>query len=131
MSNKPKQRNQSNPPTQITVEQQQYYTGLIPPPQMMEQYKNVLPSLPEKLVDWVEQESKHRRRMEHKIINRGTLIDLSRTVAGLIALAGITIVGYLFMKEGHPTQGAAIITGVVVSAAGIFVTRTYKQSKEK
>src|SRR5688500_420016 len=47
-----------------------FFQGAIPSPDSMKEYQKVDPSIPLRLIQWTEDESKHRRRIEHKYANQ-------------------------------------------------------------
>ena len=48
----------------------QFYQGIIPSPEMMEQYAAVDPTLPSRILQLTEDEGNHRRDMEKKIVRQ-------------------------------------------------------------
>lgn len=107
----------------VFVSRQQHYEGDVPTPEMMEHYQRIVPELPQKFIQWVDDERKHRRRLDSKIVNRFLVVELSRTIAAIIGLAGVLGVGVYFMQKGHPNQGMTIIISAAAAIVGIFITR--------
>lgn len=101
----------------------EYYQGLIPSPEMMEKYKDIDPSLPNRLVTWTEEEGKHRRKMENKIVNHAFGINVLGTVCAFILVVLIAILCYFFMINGHPKYATVLACSVMVALASIFVLR--------
>lgn len=101
----------------------QIYQGLIPSPEMMEQYQRIDPELPGRLVKWVEDESSHRRTMERRIVNHAFITNITGSIFGLMAIAMIAALAFYFMINGNPKEGAAIAGTVIVALAIIFVLR--------
>lgn len=67
----------------------------LPPPQLLAEYQDVLPDLPQRLINWTETQSAHRRELEmlqaegqEKRINRGQSGALAVSVIGLV-IAGV------------------------------------------
>jgi uncharacterized membrane protein len=67
----------------------------LPPPQLLAEYQDVLPDLPQRLINWTETQSAHRRELEmlqaegqEKRMNRGQSGALAVSVIGLV-IAGI------------------------------------------
>lgn len=44
-----------------------FFQGAIPSPDSMKEYKEVDPSIPSRLIQWTEDESKHRRKIESQV----------------------------------------------------------------
>lgn len=99
-----------------------FFQGAIPSPDSMKEYKEVDPSIPLRLIQWTEDESKHRRRIEHKYANQSFATILIGYITGLFALCLIAFLAYLFMKEKHAAEGkwiALSMAGVI----SVFVIR--------
>lgn len=98
------------------------YLGPIPPPDLLAQYGNIAPDLPERIIGWTEQQSKHRQSLERMRtegsegrMNRGQWISaavafLSLVVAAIVGIYGnpwvagvIAVVGV-----GGPTAAVAL-----------------------
>lgn len=112
-------RQQLQPNIQFVREE---YRGLLPPPNMMEEYRRIIPNLPEKLIEMAENETKHRHRLERRVISAEIWLEVFRIVAALVALSLILGAAYLFMTNGHPTA-AATVAGIAVAVVGIFITK--------
>src|SRR5687767_6999221 len=107
-----------------------FFQGAIPSPESMKEYQEVDPSIPLRLIKWTEDESKHRRRIEHKYANQSFATILIGYITGLIALCLIAFLAYLFMKEGHAAEGkwiALSMAGVI----SVFVIRRAVSSNKK
>lgn len=89
---------------------------------MLEQYRHVIPDLPEKLLEMAQQEVSHRRRIEHKLINSQVGLEVFRGIIALVALGSILFAAYMFMLNGHPLHGATV-AGIAIAIVGIFVTK--------
>lgn len=99
-----------------------FFQGAIPSPDCMKEYQEVDPSIPLRLIQWTEDESDHRRRIEHKYANHSFATILIGYITGLIALCLIAFLAWLFMKEGYAVEGkwiALSMAGVI----SIFVIR--------
>ncbi len=131
---KPKQKitasvAQQQKPTQQTqnsiqrTQKLEFYQGLIPHPEMMEQYKQIDPSLPMRIVGWTEEEGIHRRNMEAKIVKHSYNTVVWGYVLGFLCVALISVLCYLFMINGNPREGMWIACIIIVALAVVFVLR--------
>lgn len=108
-----------------------FYQGAIPSPENMKEYQDVDPSIPGRLLQWTEDESKHRRSIENKYSTHSFATIIIGYLTGLFALCLIAFLAYLFMREGHADEGkwiALSMAGVI----SIFVLRktvTFKKDK--
>lgn len=67
----------------------------LPPPQLLAEYQQVLPDLPQRLINWTETQSAHRRELEllkaegqERRMNRGQWGALAVSLIGLV-IAGV------------------------------------------
>ncbi len=71
----------------------QFQTTIIkstfPPPELLERYKQIDPSFPQRVLKMIEEEQKHR----HKIIERGQKFALSIAIGGLLTTLVLGIWG--------------------------------------
>lgn len=107
-----------------------FFQGAIPSPDSMKEYQEVDPSIPLRLIQWTEDESKHRRKIENKFANQSFATILIGYITGLIALCLIAFLAYLFMKDGHAVEGkwiALSMAGVI----SIFVIRRAVSTNKK
>jgi uncharacterized membrane protein len=96
----------------------------LPPPALMREYADVMPGLPEKLIEWTETQAAHRRDLENQRVwsaearmNRGQIGALIVSCFG-IAVAGIVGVW------GSPWVGATIaIVAVGGPTAAVLIAR--------
>lgn len=118
-----KSQSQRNAKQTTLIAQQSFYQGQLPPPEMMAHYKELIPDLPERIVKMAETEQKFRHQNENKT-RKGIITStyLGMIFAFLAVLVVSCIVVYAFYL-GHPTQAAAIATGVIVSVAAVFIYR--------
>lgn len=107
----------------LVVENHSFRSPLLPP-EIMRQYGEVLPGLSEKLVEWTEEESKHRRRLEELAFEEAQLLRRRAQIAGpLVAIVSLAIAGLIGVL--NPTAFGAAISAVVVIAGvgGPFAAR--------
>lgn len=131
---KPKQKNTASVPQQHKITQQtqntlqrtqklEYFQGLIPHPETMEQYKQIDPTLPMRIVQWTEDEGVHRRNIESKIVKHSYNTVILGYVLGFLSVALISVLCYLFMINGNPREGMWIACIIIVALAIVFVLR--------
>ena len=111
----------------------QGFQGPIPPPQILQQYEQIVPGAAERILKMAENQSKHRHTMEKKIINA----NISNEKKGLnfgfiIGLFAITV-GLICTFIGQPLPGSFIGGGGVIGLVLVFVygskNRTIKTKK--
>jgi uncharacterized membrane protein len=113
--------------------EQSYYQGIVPSPEMMEKYKIVSESLPDRLVKLTEDEALHRRFIEKKIVNQNFASIITGQIFALLAVGGIAFLSYIFMVNGNASEGKTIAVSVTIGLAAIFLGRRIivKNSTEK
>lgn len=98
---------------------------------MLREYDALDPGRAAKILNWAEDQSRHRMWMEKTVV----VSDARRSWAGLIcgfivALACIGC-GTLVAWWGHPKTGGSIATGTVVSLVTAFIYGTSSRRKER
>jgi uncharacterized membrane protein len=106
------------------------YQGIIPSPEMMKEYQEIDPSLPMRLVKAMEDEAAHRRQIERRLIKNQFQSNTLNTLTGFLALVALGILAYMFMINGHPTQGA-YIAGSIGAVISVFVIGKAITNKKK
>ena len=78
------------------------------PPQILEQYKNVDPRLVDKLVEWTDAQSAHRRTLEDRSASRSEdRFDRGQWIAAAVALGG------LFLSAAVGIFGNPWVAGII------------------
>lgn len=100
------------------------------PPQIVTQYNQIEPGLGTKLVHEGIEQSKHRRKIEDKVINS----NVYRSWAGLVVGAGLVvflgILGYNLAMASQTVIASIIFTTTIASIAAIYYTGKTNQAKE-
>jgi len=104
----------------------QTYSGPLPEPGMLEQYKNADPSFPERIVRMAEDHNAADiiTKKRFSLANLITPI-LGQVFAFLLGIAGIIAGAYLTM-EGHPATGIVVIG----SAFSPIIISSFKRKKD-
>lgn len=134
MAQQQPQRGGRNTPAQhqhSVIAQRSIYQGAIPPPDMMEHFARIDPTLPGRIIAMAENEGSERRLKERSIIKKAFQLDLFSTSLGFLAVVGAMILSYQFLIKGYPSQAAAVATGVIVALAIVFVLRRKPSSESK
>ena len=98
----------------------EYHTFRSPllPPEVMRQYGEVIPGLEEKLVQWTEDETSHRRGMELAAFDEARQLRMRAQIAGpLLAVLSVVVASSIALY--NPSwAGAAIATVIVIAGVG-------------
>lgn len=118
-------------PEVLTFIGSKFFSGPLPPPDLLKQYDEIVPGCAKTLIDQFVAQGDHRRMLEKSVI----LSDVSRANWGLIAgftLALIGVIGSLYiMSTGKTTVG---LTAFIVSLAPLvvaFLESTRRRRKER
>ncbi|MEO8637563.1 MAG: DUF2335 domain-containing protein [Candidatus Taylorbacteria bacterium] len=122
MSNtSPNQQNSQPSGQSVAVRSQQYYSGPLPPPEVLKKFDEVVPGAAERIIKMAENQFAHRTELERKVIDS----DIARSKWGqilgfLIAIAGL--IGSVFISiYGSGLVGGIIGVGTLASLVGVFM----------
>jgi len=88
------------------------YQGVIPPPEMMEHFARIDPTMPGRIMKMAEDEGESRRLKEKSIINKSFALDIISTICGLLSVFGVIWLCYQFILKGYPQEAGYVATGV-------------------
>ena len=98
-----------------------FFSGPLPPPQVLEGYERTLPGLADRITTMAEQTAQHRRDMERKREDRDTKVELRGQVFGfVIALSSFTA-GAVLIAIGRPVYGMTALLAAVAGLSGLFI----------
>lgn len=106
------------------------FQGPLPPPEILEQYNQIVPGLAARIVTMAEQQSAHRQDLERTVIRKD--VELARRgqlmafAIGVVALVG----GFTLVALGRDAAGVTSILGAVGALAGVFIFGKKAQRKE-
>ncbi|NLF08136.1 MAG: DUF2335 domain-containing protein [Pirellulaceae bacterium] len=118
---------------QISRQQQitSSFSGPLPPPQVLQQYNDIIPGLADRIVAQAERQTDHRIQLESKVVQS----DIHKSWAGLICGFALSIFlvfgGITCILQGHDWAGAAIITTSLAGLAGTFIYGTATRRAER
>ncbi len=93
----------------------------LPPPNILAQYKEIIPDLPERFVWWTEQQAEHRRELE-KVRANGQERRMDRGQFGSLIVAVISIIAAAIVGAwGHEWAAAAIVAAGVGGPAALAI----------
>lgn len=112
----------------VTLEQRLEITrGPLPRPEVLADYERALPGLAEKLVEWTENETRHRHQFEDRSFEEAKSLRSRAQVLGvLVAMIGLVVsgvVGVFSAINGSVSGATAASVIAVVSVGGPFAAR--------
>ena len=117
-----------NPNKSIAVRKTEIYKGAIPPPDMMEGYKALDPSFPDRILSMAEKEQAHVHEMD-KTTQRFAILQISvGLLAGLLTMGCLCWLIYFAITSNLPEVAIAIVTAMA-AIIGVFVFRNRNSQK--
>lgn len=111
--------------------QMAFHSGPIPPPEILQNYDQVLPGAAERILAMAENQSAHRQRLEEKYIAceaRNSLLGI--IFALLLGITGLSASGVcIYVGQGWP--GATLGGATLVSLVGTFIYGTRQRRIER
>jgi uncharacterized membrane protein len=110
------------------------FSGAVPPPALMEQYKSIDPTFPERFFTMAELEQRHRIQMDTENQRDASKLqrylitqDLYGKVVALVVVVVMVAAGVWLTLKGHDWVGGSVFTTSLVGAVALF----FGQSKRK
>ena len=129
---KEKKQVQQHPNRGLTATQTTtIYQGILPDPESMKLYEEIMPGFTEKMVNMTVDESKHRREMEKTVVKHSKNLALGGMVFAFSSVLVISYLCFFAFQNNFPTQAATIAVGVIVSLASVFLFRKSKKDKSE
>ena len=115
--------------TQKMFLQMQSYTGPIPPPDLLGHYEQVAPGSANRILAQFEEQGRHRRKIENRVVWTNTISTLLGQVTGFVLLAGTIGSGVFLLYNNKPVEGLGAIVTVVMGAA--YVLRKAESERKR
>ena len=131
---------QGQPGGQTIIQSMQAaYSGPLPPPATLRGFGEVIDGLDQRIVGWVEEESKHRRELERRemaLYEKAVTTDGSLQGWGLavqtVVLIGSGVLAWFALKGGFEAAGvAAIIAAIIAGLAALRGGGKTRKADEK
>ena len=107
------------------------YRGTLPylPPPILEAYKKVDPNLPQKILDWTDQQRGHRQYLE-RLRTEGSEARMNRGqyIAAGIAVSGLVLAAILGMFGNPYVAGLMAVVSVGGPTAAVWLARGWGKS---
>ena len=107
-----------------------FFSGPIPDPQTLQEYQQVNPNFPERILAMGEAQSAHRQQQERYHLKGSTIARFVGLGLAFLSVLVICGVGTYAIKLGHAKEGCGVIAAVVVSLAGTFIWGRAKVQRE-
>lgn len=111
---------------------QDSFDGILPHPDILNEYKAIHPDFPERLLAMAEKEGEHRRLCDSKLIRNAFWTDLLNNIFALFSVGIVVFLCYLLIESNNAEEAASVAQVVIVSLAGVFIFRgVVNKTKEK
>jgi uncharacterized membrane protein len=97
---------------------------------MLARYNQTLPGLAERVVVMAENQSKHRQKLEEKVVDSNCSSQRRGQVYGFIIILIVVVGGMYLIHEGKSVQGLVAILGALTSVLAVFLYGKVEQKKE-
>jgi uncharacterized membrane protein len=105
----------------ITAHKSEVYVGPLPKPETLKQFDDIVPGAAERILTQFEEQSRHRRDLEQKVISNDIVLSQRgltfALVIGVIAIVG----GIVTALVGKELAGAFIGGGGVIGLVSAFI----------
>lgn len=109
----------------------EYFSGPIPPPNLLERYNEVVSNGAERILAMAEKQSAHRESLETKVVDANLKSQRrGQTQAFIVALA-VILGGIYIMAKGYSGWGFAAIITSLASLVAIFAIGKREQRNER
>lgn len=97
------------------------FAGPIPPPEVLREYRQVVPELPERIVGWTEIQLQHRHALERQAADAAErLRNRGQVISGGLAAMGLALAGAVGIW-GNPFVAATLAIVAVGGPTAAFI----------
>lgn len=119
--------------TELISAEMRFFQGPIPDPQTLQEYQQVDPDFPKRILAMGEAQSAHRQQQERYHLKGSTIARLFGLGLAFLSVLVVCGVGAYAIKLGHAKEGCGVIAAVVVGLAGTFIwgrTKVQQENRE-
>ncbi|GET45255.1 DUF2335 domain-containing protein [Capnocytophaga felis] len=106
------------------------HSGPLPDVETLKGYDEIIPNGGERLMQQVEKQGNHRRKIESKVVNWNNFQSLLGQVFGLLIAGGVLFASYDLAMKGHESVAKVLGSTTIIGLAGIFVYGKKKQRED-
>ncbi len=119
---------QTTSTTQVTAYS---YQGILPPPEMLARFNEIVPNGADRIVSMAESQQRHRQGLEAAVVNgnvtaqgRGQLLGFTLGAMGILG-------GIFLISQDKSVEGLTSIIVAVTGLVSVFIYARYEQAKER
>lgn len=106
------------------------FVGPVPPPSIIEAYEEVHPGAASAIFGSWQEQSRHRRDLESKVIDADIAAEWRGLHLGFVLALVVVIGGFVLVGLDKDVYGIVAILGTLVSLSGVFVYSKKRQATE-
>ena len=115
---------------QITEFTAEFYAGPYPHPELLARYDEIVPGMAQSIVDGVEEQRRHRIRIEDRVITNNIIqAYIGQGTSFIVTLAAL-YVAYVIASQGNDLMGFGVAMGALATLGGIFYIGRRDQGRE-
>ncbi|MEW6764190.1 MAG: DUF2335 domain-containing protein [Pseudomonadota bacterium] len=100
---------------------QEAFSGPLPPPALLQKYKEIQQDFPERILSLTESEAKHRRALEMALVEADSRqIAQGQRYGFFVAMTGL-VVAFGFAALGHPGYASVLFGGTMLAIVTAFI----------
>ena len=120
-SNFPQQSSGGNPQPQKSVVKYLHWEGPLPPPQLLQQYRDVAPNAPQLILEAFQKQGNHRRFIEKWMAVSPFLLRISGQIFAFLLVAYGIYKGAHLIEIDKQASGLTAIFTSLGALAGMFI----------
>ena len=118
---------------------QETFSGPMPPPSLLMDYKTLIPDAPERILKMAEREQEHRIKVDDEVLKQSgvSILEMSKAnrnsqIFAFILTLLLIISGVFLTIKGFPWVGGTIFGTTIMGVVAVFITgKTIKQDKSE
>lgn len=114
----------------VLIEKQSFFSGPIPPTEMLEEYNRIIPNGAERIMTMAESQSAHRQFIEKEVISSQNIQSERGQMFAFILAILLIAVGTTAFLFGSSTVASIIFGTTVVGLVTVFVLGRKSQQRD-
>lgn len=114
----------------VLIEKHSFFSGPLPPTEMLEEYNRIIPNGAERIMTMAESQSAHRQFIEKEVISSQNMQSERGQMFAFILAILLIAVGTTSFLLGHPTVASIIFGTTVVGLVTVFVLGRKSQQRD-
>lgn len=108
------------PKVQLLI-QQRFFSGPLPPPEMLAQYNQAAPNAADRIIAMAEQEQAHRQQLERSQAENDHTLKTRGQLFGILSLIAILLLAAFLAYLGNAASAVTLTVGTIATIVSIFV----------